>query len=393
MANKKKKIVLNKTKDGKHVNIFLIFTMIIVMAILSLGSLAVPDREKSDNENRYLTQKPKLSIENVLEGKFETQLEDYLSDQIIGRENWIKIMSTTLKSVGYSDVNGVYILDDGRLIERKTEAEFNSLRFRNNLGQIAEMNDEVSEAGTEVKVMLVPTAAHSYRDVANLSTNFDEEAAFAEARDALGDMLIDLEDAFIADKDAEGSYYFKTDHHWNYAGAEKGASAYRDSLGLSPKTWEAEELTRDFKGTLYSKVLLSERTRDVISVPKDSADIKVRVEIGDETYDSIYFMDRLENKDKYEVFFGGNYEKVEISNEEAGAGRRPILLIIKDSYANSFVPFILNDFSHITMVDTRYFRQSVKDLALDGEYDQVLVLYSVSNFSEEKMSLNTSVLQ
>ncbi|MBR6955846.1 MAG: hypothetical protein IKH72_02530, partial [Firmicutes bacterium] len=62
MAKDKKKIVLNKTKEGKHVNIFLIFTMVIVMAVLSLGSLAVPDREKSDNENRFLTQKPKFSV-------------------------------------------------------------------------------------------------------------------------------------------------------------------------------------------------------------------------------------------------------------------------------------------------------------------------------------------
>ena len=391
MAKDKKKIVLNKTKEGKHVNIFLIFTMVIVMAVLSLGSLAAPDREKSDNENRFLTQKPKFSIENVLEGKFETQLEDYLSDQIIGRENWIKIMSTTLKSVGYKDVNGVYILDDGRLIERKTQAEFNSVRFKNNLDQIVEMNDEVSEAGTEVRVMLVPTAAHSYRDKANLSTNFDEGEAFTVARDTLGDMLIDLENAFVPEDNT--AYYYRTDHHWNYFGAEKGASIYRDSLGLSPKNWEAEELTKDFKGTLYSKVLLSERVRDTINVPEDSMDMKLKVSIGDEAYDSVYFMDRLENKDKYEVFFGGNYEKVDIVNEGSGSKAKPRLLIVKDSYANSFVPFILDDFSLITMVDTRYFRESVKDLALDGEYDQVLVLYSVSNFSEEKMSLNTSVLQ
>ena len=391
MAKDKKRIVLNKTKEGKHVNIFLIFTMVIVMAVLSLGSLAAPDREKSDNENRFLTQKPKFSIENVLEGKFETQLEDYLSDQIIGRENWIKIMSTTLKSVGYKDVNGVYILDDGRLIERKTQSEFNSVRFKNNLDQIVEMNDEVSEAGTEVRVMLVPTAAHSYRDKANLSTNFDEGEAFTVARDTLGDMLIDLEDAFVPEDNT--AYYYKTDHHWNYSGAEKGASVYRDSLGLSPKNWEAEELTKDFKGTLYSKVLLSERVRDTINVPEDSMDMKLKVSIGDEAYDSVYFMDRLENKDKYEVFFGGNYEKVDIVNEGSGSKAKPRLLIVKDSYANSFIPFILDDFSLITMVDTRYFRESVKDLALDGEYEQVLVLYSVSNFSEEKMSLNTSVLQ
>ena len=47
----------------------------------------------------------------------------------------------------------------------------------------------------------------------------------------------------------------------------------------------------------------------------------------------------------------------------------------------------------ITLIDTRYYRESVKDLALDGEYDDVLVLYSIPNFSEEKLNLNESALQ
>ena len=393
MAKDKKKIVLNKTKEGKHVNVFLIFTMIVVMAVLTLGSLAVPDREKSDNENRFLTQKPKFSIENVLEGKYESQLEEYLSDQIIGREKWIRIMSTILKSVGYYDANGVYMLNDGRLIERKTQAEFNGQRFRSNLEEIAEMNSEVSEAGTEVRVMLIPTAAYSYRNQENLSTNFDEDEALSLAREILGEMYVELDEAFVPDNDHKKGYYYLTDHHWNYDGAMKGAEIYRNALGMAPKTYEERELTKDFMGTLYSKVLLSDRVRDTISAPGDSFDVKVSVTIDDEIYDSIYFMDRLENKDKYEVFFGGNYDRVDILNEEPDASGKPKILIIKDSYANSFIPFILSDFSEITMVDTRYYRQSVKDLALDGEYDQVLVLYSVSNFSEEKMMLNSSAIQ
>ena len=391
MQEKRNNRQLNKTQSGRHVDIFLTFAVMIVMLAVIIGSAVLPDRDKSENENRFLTQAPSFSIEDILSGEYQEKLEEYLSDQIIGRDNWVKIRSSVLKSIGYNDINGVYILDDGRLIERKTQSEFNSVRFKNNLDQIVEMNEEVSEAGTEVKVMLIPTAAHSYRDLANLSTNFDEGEAYSYARDTLGDLLIDLENEFVPEEDTE--YYFRTDHHWNYYGAEKGAAIYRDSIGLDKKTWEAEELTRDFKGTLYSKVLLSERTRDTIEVPQDSLDMKVKVSIGDDTYDSVYFMDRLENKDKYEVFFGGNYEKVEIVNEEAGARNKPRLLIVKDSYANSFVPFIMKDFSLITMVDTRYFRESVKDLALDGEYDEVLVLYSVSNFSEEKMSLNSSVLQ
>ena len=255
------------------------------------------------------------------------------------------------------------------------------------------MNSEVSEAGTEVRVMLIPTAAYSYRNQENLSTNFDEDEALSLAREILGEMYVELDEAFVPDNDHKKGYYYLTDHHWNYDGAMKGAEIYRNALGMAPKTYEERELTKDFMGTLYSKVLLSDRVRDTISAPGDSFDVKVSVTIDDEIYDSIYFMDRLENKDKYEVFFGGNYDRVDILNEEPDASGKPKILIIKDSYANSFIPFILSDFSEITMVDTRYYRQSVKDLALDGEYDQVLVLYSVSNFSEEKMMLNSSAIQ
>ncbi len=392
MQKKSMKKQMNKTAGGQHVDIFLIFTVIIVMLVMIIGSAVLPDRDKSDNENRYLTQMPSLSIESILNGEYQTQLEEYLSDQIIGRDKWVKIRSSVLKSVGYSDINGVYVLDDGRLIERKTQADFNALRFRNNLDQIVEMNSEVSESGAEVRVMLVPTAAYSYRNEANLSTNYDEGEALSLAKNVLGDMYVELDDALMPDDDHEDGFYYMTDHHWNYDGALKGASAYRSALGFDPKEYIPEELTKDFKGTLYSKVLLSELVRDSINVPGETLGSDVTVTIDYDTYDSIYFMDRLENKDKYEVFFGGNYDRVDIRNNGEGASRKPKLLIVKDSYANSFVPFILDDFSEITMLDPRYFRGSAKDLALDGEYDQVLILFNVTDFSEEKMSLNTSLL-
>jgi hypothetical protein len=136
----------------------------------------------------------------------------------------------------------------------------------------------------------------------------------------------------------------------------------------------------------------------------------VTVKINGENYDSIYFMDKLEQKDKYEVFFGGNYDRVDIISDDylknkssdgsdtsadklpGTYGGKEKLLIVKDSYANSFVPFILDAFDVITMIDTRYFRDSVKDLILDEGYDEVLVLYSINNFAAEKLNLTEKAL-
>ncbi|MBO5994780.1 MAG: hypothetical protein J6Q41_04645, partial [Firmicutes bacterium] len=50
----KKKRQLHLTEDGKHVDVFLIFAICFVVILLSVGQLIVPDREMSDNENRYL---------------------------------------------------------------------------------------------------------------------------------------------------------------------------------------------------------------------------------------------------------------------------------------------------------------------------------------------------
>ncbi len=400
MKTNKKKINLNKTEQGRHVNIFLIFAITLILAVLVIGTWATPDREKSDNENRYLTQMPELNVSDILEGKFETQLEDYLSDQILGRENWIKIMSATLEGIGYKDINGVYLFDEGRLAERITPMNFKTTRFDNNLNEIVKLDDELmsEDSDAEIKVMLVPSAAYSYRNRYNISTSYDEAAAFAKAKDTLGIMCVDIQDELMpvedvsAGEEGRSDYYYKTDHHWNYQGAWKAACIYDKLLGFEEEKYDPEELADGFMGTLYSKVLLNDRVRDKIEVPANSMNADVKVTIEGKEYDSIYFMDRLDNKDKYEVFFGGNYDRVDIKNQAKNAENKQKLLIIKDSYANSFVPFILDDFSEITMVDTRYFRESVKDLIIDEEYDQVLVLYSMNNFSEEKLNLTQKVL-
>ena len=67
------------------------------------------------------------------------------------------------------------------------------------------------------------------------------------------------------------------------------------------------------------------------------------------------------------------------------------LLILKDSFANSFVPYLLDDYSKITMIDSRYYRGNVTELAED--YDEVLILYGIDNFAGEKLHLSKSLIK
>ena len=140
---------------------------------------------------------------------------------------------------------------------------------------------------------------------------------------------------------------------------------------------------------MYSKVLLETLGIDAIETPKIGMTADYQVEIEGREYDTLYFDSYLEKKDKYGVYFGGNYDKVEIQVKNSKGKEK--LLIIKDSFANSFVPYLLPDFSQITMVDTRYYRDDISELAQG--YDRVLILYSISNLAEERLNLTQALLR
>ena len=84
---------------------------------------------------------------------------------------------------------------------------------------------------------------------------------------------------------------------------------------------------------------------------------------------------------------GGNYNRVDIKGKGEGS-----ILIIKDSYANAFVPYLLDNYGKITLIDTRYFRNNIKDLVNEEKFDEVLVLYSIDTFQEQDIHLDKKLL-
>lgn len=373
----------------KKNNLILISVSAVLLLALSIGTILTPDVDFSPNENRYLQKAPKLTAENILSGQFSEDAESYLSDQIIGRESWVRLKGMTEASLGVRDMNGIYLCRDGRAVERITEEDFDWNQYVRNLNQLAQVRDD---AGIPMDVLIVPSAASIYADtLPDHALRFDEEKAFEKAEAILGDSLVDLRQT-LKEGALEDGVFFKSDHHWTNYGAFLGYKAWLSHLGVdtSPLTYdmtEPELLSDDFHGTLYSKVLLNTLGTDTILAPAYSRRAECTVEIEGERYDSIYFDQKLDEKDKYAVYFGGNYDRVDITCMEGDGA----VLMIKDSFANSFVPYLMGDYEHITMVDPRYFREDVTSLA--SGCDRILVIYSIKDLAEQKMNLAASLMQ
>ena len=137
--------------------------------------MLTPDVEFSPDENRYLTAKPELTLKKLLDGSYERQSEEYLSDQIIGRKKWVEAKSITEVALGINDINGIYLCTGGRAVEKVTEEDFDWKNFKKNLDETAKLTEVCRDKGIEVQTMLVPTAAYIYADrLPDHALTFDE---------------------------------------------------------------------------------------------------------------------------------------------------------------------------------------------------------------------------
>jgi len=97
--------------------------------------------------------------------------------------------------------------------------------------------------------------------------------------------------------------------------------------------------------------------------------------------DSLYEYSYLNKKDKYSFFLNGNHSLVKIQTSVKNNRK---LLVIKDSYAHAFIPFLVNHFEEIHMVDLRYYHDNVYTYIENYDLKEALFLYNVANFSTDK---------
>ena len=199
-----------KNRDRKKWRNFLgIAGFLAVIGAAPALTFTLKDREFSENENRYLAQKPYVSLERIKTGEFMRDMEEYVSDQLPLRDSLTTARTELLKAAGSREINGVYLGKDGYLIEQWLEQDFDEEQLQNNIealnGFLAKHQDK------KAFVMIVPTAAETMKDkLPPHAPSFCQERAMAQIEKGLSSgTLIDLRQTLSAHRE-EGVFY-KTD--------------------------------------------------------------------------------------------------------------------------------------------------------------------------------------
>ncbi len=382
MEHQKKKKDLKKAKRNTHIIYCLsFFIILIVMGILVL---ALPKKAVSETENRKLAEMPEINAQNIENRSYMNGMETYLSDHFPARDVWVKAKTSFEMLFGRYERNGVYILQN-RLVEKLDEPDYKSIDI-----SMAAINNFAANSEVPVFLMIVPTSAGIYADELPKNAPSLNQMDFIQyAYNKTSDDIVVLNAHKILASNKDNYIYYRTDHHWTTFGAYKVYAAAGKKMGYSPielNSYDIEHTTREFKGTYNSKTLYDKIDADVLDIYhynnlSDDIKLSVTTEIGKEpeVYDSIYFREYLDTKDKYSVFLGTN-QPMETINTGNEGGK---ILIIKDSYAHCYAPFLIPHYSEITLLDLRYIQTSIEDYVDINDYDQILILYNVSTFSSD----------
>ena len=95
------------------IGIFALMLTVTPIATL-ISSAGLPENAKSENENKYLQKMPQLNFETITEKTFMSDFEEYFSDRIVLREDWIRLTNSFDRLLGKREIKGVFTEDGSK---------------------------------------------------------------------------------------------------------------------------------------------------------------------------------------------------------------------------------------------------------------------------------------
>lgn len=360
----------------------LLALFIFLLVGFSVLNLFWPKRDMSELENRKLAQFPAFSVKALLNGTWFGDLSEYVQDQVAFRDGLIDLESAFNNLVfAKTEEGGILLGKDGWMFTKLFDiSDGTQKQLDKNLQAVTSF---ASRHPGKVTFLLAPSASVIYPEMLPAGAPMVDENAmlddiFAQVSSAAD--VIDMRPVFTQQK--EQYLYYKTDHHWTTQGAYLAYEQFCQLKGLSPfdaNAYQAESVP-GFYGTHYSATRRWNVQPDTITYypldnPMTIFDIGAETEYTPRTTESMINTEKFGTRDKYAAFLDGNngYSVIEGNGEGS-------ILVVKDSYANCFVPFLTANYEKIGVVDLRNFSYGLDSTIESEGYDQILILYNFQTF-------------
>ena len=329
-----------------------------------------PKQEISDSERRKLAQLPKITVQNLMDGKFMTEFEEFTLDQFPLRDSFRRLKALFHYNVlQQGDNNDIYVADG---YAAKLEYPMNETSLDRALEKFRKIYEMyLQDSACNVVFSVVPDKG-MYLAQSNGYPAMDYRKLFDTVQAELDWVqFVDISGLL------EAGDYYRTDTHWRQEQLLQVADRLCAALGSG--SFEAAELEtvtleRPFYGVYYGQAALPMEPDTLRYLTNDQIDgcMVYNYETGKTT--SVYDMEKLDSRDLYDVYLSGAAALLKIINPAAGSQRE--LVVFRDSFGSSLIPLLLKDYASVTVVDTRYIAPELLEQYIGFEDQDVLFLYS-----------------
>ena len=268
---------------------------------------------------------------------------------------------------------------------RQTEAE-------TYVSAVSAAADELSGAA-DVYSVIVPTSMGI-----TLPDNLKETTGSSDQSKAINYMYgsmsgnvkaINIFDTLISHRDEY--IYFRTDHHWTALGAYYAYEQYCSAAGLTAETLSGYDTasSEGYLGSFYSSTSQSSALADdpdtITTYQPRCSNTMLMTQRDGQTirWPLVSDADNYSAGMKYSVFIGGDNPYTIIKNNDLHDGSS--IVVVKESFGNAFVPFLVDHYETVHVIDYRYWDGDLTDWVKENKVQSVLFMNNISSTRSETL--------
>ena len=416
-----------------------IILFIFVLLLIGFIGLLFPLRPKvSEVEKRELTKFPKPTVATFMNGEFFSDISTWYADTFPFREALSsanakvkKLYGITTEELHGEAVQGDEIPDPDAEItstpiptDTPTPGPDATIHAEpEKAGQIYIVDNRgfelygFSRAGADAYINMINSAASQLSGIASvydilvptsIAVNIDaenqakinsssQEDTFAYIFGHLDPSIKKVEVLETLKKHNSEYLYFKTDHHWTADGAYY---AYQELMNVkdkkaSPLSSYTRQEFDGFVGTFYSYSEMSDSLKNnpdtvVAYTPSCNNMIYVDSKGVEHNWNVIADASGYAEGSKYYCFIGGDQPYSRIDNPNITDGSSCV--VIKESYGNAFVPFLVNSYQTVHVVDYRYYTGNLINLVKTNNIQDVIYINNANALIESAVKNMNRIL-
>ena len=335
------------------------FLFIIYIFAFSILGIILKDDIISYSERRKLATFPKFTFSN----EYVSKLDKYTLDHFPLRDTFRSIKANfNYKILNKLDNNDIYLKDDYIFKSNYPTDKESISKF---ISYIENIQSKLTK-NNNTYIMIIPDKNY-YLNEKNF-LHIDYEYIYNQIN-TLNINNIDIRDIMTLDD------YYQTDTHWRQENLDKVIKKMSETLGFEYENIiYNKNVYNKFYGVYNGESALNGKPEPLVYLTNDVLENAEVTYLENQDLNKIYNLDNLESMDSYEVYLDGASSFIEITNKNSKSEKE--LIIYRDSFGSSITPLLVNYYSKITLIDSRYITSNqYKDL-IEFNNQDVLFMYS-----------------